>query len=331
MNRIFLALILPAFTACFVNDSIAEGPGSTSAEARVSDALPGFCESECARIIACQPDEDCVCDEGSDYCECTSVPDQGECAVDCEEYLTEEFTGHGDACAEVGERFMNCISAASCDELTSGDVCELSDAEAAPCEGDDAPPAVPDPTRPVPGPGPVTCGAGSSGGSAPGSDVPFACESEVADCSDGNTYGIACTEAPSGPPLCTCLLNGAGTKSFRLAEAVCPSQADVNAGCGFWLVDGATVGTDPDPTSPVSCTGPSGGSGTETSCSQIFADCGGRDYTLDCVAGSGGELCTCSIDGVEHASFRYPGSLCALSGTGTEVDVANAGCGWYLF
>src|SRR5918996_598532 len=97
MKRVvFASLFLPLFQACFVDNHVAEDPGSQSAESRVAAAAPDWCETTCNRLVEC-PQAPCECVD--DVCECTSTTDAAECTADCREYFEDTFLGHGETCA----------------------------------------------------------------------------------------------------------------------------------------------------------------------------------------------------------------------------------------
>lgn len=75
-----------------------------------------------------------------------------------------------------------------------------------------------------------TAGA-NSGGGPPSSAV--VCEEGVADCSDNHEYGWLCAIGSEGQTACSCLLDSHATGAFDPGGTSCPTQAQVNAGCGW--------------------------------------------------------------------------------------------------
>src|SRR5262249_3783186 len=141
-----------------------------SPETRVDNRKSDWCTETCTRFQDC-PAPSCDCSDPS--CACRDFPGVQQCASDCQAYVNQVFIGHGDACARAGERIMDCYSAASCSDLTSGNPCPLSADEQASCQLQSDPTA--SPTGPNGAAGPVTCQVGDGGGSAPGASS-FQCE-----------------------------------------------------------------------------------------------------------------------------------------------------------
>jgi hypothetical protein len=322
MKYFLFALLLPCVAACQVDNDIADDGESGSAEARVAAKSGDFCESTCTRLGLCEI-------EGL-------VGDAIECISECEELFEEEFLHRGEACAAAGERFMSCISQSTCEDFAStGKTCELSDAEEDACDKSDEPPSSGSggsPTNPLPGSapidgaGPAICSGSLSGGPAPGAES-FACDTSWEDCTDGHSYAVSCSESAEGPPLCTCSIDGTPTGTFDLVELSCPSQSDMNVGCGFWIVGPGDI-----PAVQVSCQGGTGGGGpiNGNGCFVEFADCGGSTYHVECTGSGGTERCLCYVDGQPTASFHDPAGFCPSTGTSDELRRVNAGCGWHV-
>jgi len=75
-----------------------------------------------------------------------------------------------------------------------------------------------------------TAGA-NSGGGPPSSAV--VCEEGVADCTDNHEYTWLCAIGSEGQTACSCLVDSHATGAFDPGGTSCPTQAQVNAGCGW--------------------------------------------------------------------------------------------------
>jgi hypothetical protein len=302
MKRILLALLLPVATGCLIDNDLAEHD-DVSAETRISNEKDDWCAAACEKLSGC--DGEAV---------------TGDCPAECRSYLEKEFLDHGEACAQAGVEFMECIENATCQNLMVPDSCALSQAQEAACDEDDTPP--------TPG-GPVNCNGHSSQGIAPGATT-FECGTEATDCSDGHTYSSHCVEGTDGHGECTCSIDGNITSSFELAELVCPTEAAVVTACGFPFESVWEADAGPPPSV---CQGASGGGGPADGswgCSSEF-HCDGAVYAVICAEDQGLPSCACYLNGELEITFVDPDlTTCPGNGMAEDIAVINHGCGWNI-
>jgi hypothetical protein len=261
-----LSVLFPLVLGCAGKNTVAgEDPnaatGAKTKAEQLSASAPSWCDSTCKRLKAC-PTVSCNCDTSGNACDCPPSI-SASCQQDCAKAMTQ-FTLDGDACAAVGERFRSCVDAIGCSELTQGQDCAPSAADQAACpngnsSGDSAPPtgtssggsssdtSGPNGTYPTagtatggaPATGPlVSCQsgygtAGAAGTSAGPPSSAVVCEEGVADCTDNHQYGWLCAVGSEGQTACSCLVDLHTTGGFDPGGTTCPSQAQVNAGCGW--------------------------------------------------------------------------------------------------
>jgi hypothetical protein len=232
--------------------NVVGGEEKTKAE-QLEASLPAWCQSICTELAACP--EDCNCSD--DVCYCTGV-DEG-CAEECQKGFSR-YT-KTDGCAAVIERVQQCFDANGCDIQTTPGLCGPTDEDRAACPAigediDEPPQAIEDPTSPatgtagsssMPTPGnsggpnypgvPVTCqGAYGAGGGMPSAGSAVTCEEGRDGCSDGHGYSWICAVGSQGQTACSCLLDEQVVGAFD-PGAGCPSLTQVNAGCGWNLVE----------------------------------------------------------------------------------------------
>jgi hypothetical protein len=315
MKRIALAFLLPFVPGCLVDNDLAENPDNVSTETRLDQNRTDWCESFCEQRVTCA---NTSCDCGEPVCYCLEQIDMPTCLQGCDEYLAG-FVGQGEACAEDGLEQMECLQAVSCDQLATG-ACAETEARC----GLEEPGPGPGPGTPVPA-GLITCGMSGGQGVAPGAQT-FECGSEAHECSDGHDYGSHCVETPDHRGFCTCSVDYETTGSFYLPVLACPSEADVNVGCGFALAPSSPGGI-----TPTDCNGAEGG-GTSPNgfgCSSEFS-CENGTFAVICSEERGYPACACYANGKEVGDFIVPDAVCPVGDPELGLERINAGCGWGL-
>ena len=223
--------------------------GRQRTQASVEASLPGWCQSTCEKLMAC------------DVGRGNSTESVSDCSQNCRAELTDG-AHRSQACAQRIDEFMSCVDAQGCAVVHDDDVCSLHDAEE--CDDDNdidaqAPGAAPapggaggSPARPGPSPPPmvgiaganssgpipadpaVHCGSvGSTGGAAPsprGAQV--ICETSYGDCSNGSSYHATCVSTSEGQSSCSCFVDGKLSIAFD-PGGICPSLMQLNYGCGW--------------------------------------------------------------------------------------------------
>jgi hypothetical protein len=248
---------LPLVVACSGTNVVA-GPEKTEAE-RLAASTPAWCDMICTRLLACEGNQPCDCGDG-DVCDCSGNRIDEDCPQSCRESLGEAIK-KSDECANAVGRLQSCYEAQGCglfDEPPRP--CDAIEDEAENCysrgdSGGAEPVAAPGPNTSGtagsanwggpngPGVGPtagalVTCafmGSSGAGDPQPGMTAVF-CEEEHADCSDGHEYTTTCVVTDSGERACFCTVDDEVRTAFGASES-CPSLAEVNAGCGWWLAE----------------------------------------------------------------------------------------------
>jgi hypothetical protein len=219
-------LVAASLPACVAVDTPATDTANVPAEQALASDLDSWCDATCARVGHCS--RSCAC--RGEGCECV---DASACPEDCRGAM-QEFLGEGDDCALVGRDFMACVDRiATCEDLERGRDCELSARQEAACTGgDDA--------APTAAPGGVSCrgiSGGGTAGAAGGANAPaFSCRELREECSDGARYQFVC-DGSAGSATCNCFRNGEFAGTFSMTPARCPSAAELNAGCGWFLAD----------------------------------------------------------------------------------------------
>ena len=201
------------------------GGGTTTApppEQQLSTSLPSWCTQICAKMVQCQT-------PGTD----------STCATECNTATSNWFSGHGNACAQLGLDFMNCLNNSTCSDLSNGSTAcnpNTTAAQVACGTGDvDASVSVNDSGAP-----PytlVTCQSGSGMGIAGGS-IPIGatvCQSNANNCTDGYSYSIDCVYAGNNQSTCTCYRDGVMGVTFSTSGTSCPNVTLTNAYCGWQL------------------------------------------------------------------------------------------------
>lgn len=256
LRRWLLGLGVPLLLACS-GKSVGSG-GKEATQASVEASLPGWCETTCKTLAAC---------DGS--------ADESDCAQNCRaELIAGARLSRG--CAQAVDQFQSCVDAQGCAVLRS-EICSLDDAEA--CDDDasdvdnEPPGAGPVPgtggSSPGPGPSPppmvgsagtsslpagpgmsgtagtsssgpipfdppVHCSAGggsASGGPSPGG-AQVICEESYGDCSNGSSYYTVCVTTSAGQSSCSCFVDNQLSTAFD-PGGTCPTLTQLNHGCGW--------------------------------------------------------------------------------------------------
>jgi len=243
-----ISLGLPLVVAC-AGKSIGSG-GDQPTQASVAASLPGWCQSTCEKLMAC------------DVGQPKGVERVSDCSQNCRAELTDGAQ-RSQACAQRIQEFKTCVDAQGCAAL-DGEVCSLDDAEE--CDDDNdvdrvAPSGAPvpgaggSPAGPGPSPAPTigTAGAASSGpipadpvvhcslgsgtagasgaGSSPGG-AQVLCETGYDACSNGSSYYVTCVSTSAGQSSCSCFVDNELSTAFD-PGGVCPSLMQLNYGCGW--------------------------------------------------------------------------------------------------
>lgn len=219
--KTFLAATLIMASACGGTTSLDDGDAATAApaEQRLRTLLPAWCPLICSKLTQCQS-------PGVDT----------NCQAQCSQFVTEEYLGQGDACAQLGLDFVNCVDSASCADLASSSNCAPdSSKRSAVCSSytSDSSQAAPGPDTSAPT---VTCQSG--GGLATTSPVPvgsLVCDTTRTQCSDGHTYHVACINQGDGIVACSCYLDGLLQTTFPVGGTGCPVSSVVSSYCGWQL------------------------------------------------------------------------------------------------
>jgi hypothetical protein len=199
---------------------------ATSAQQQLGTKLQTWCPEICQTLSQC-PQGSCSCQ--GDVCSCVDVPDPATCPAECQSAVSEEFLGHGEACAELGLTYVDCLSAMACQILSGSSSACVPDGSVQATVCSPPPPA-----------GGVNCGQGWGTGVSEPVTTPGAlvCEQQWEACSDGHVYRVSCYYAGAGQLSCSCLVDGVAQRGFA-SSASCPPSQEVNAACGWQL---ASVG-----------------------------------------------------------------------------------------
>jgi hypothetical protein len=284
----FLSRLVPLLLpACTVDTPIVEGSN------RSDDNLEAWCESFCRRGTDCG----------------TTVPET--CPTDCVLYYNETYVGKGKVCEEAAGRLMNCIDAASCDGVRTGEACNIRAEE----------------ERCLESQGLMTC---------PGSSIERGnegyCNVSFDTCPDGSIYRLTCL-GTTDPPECDCLIDDEVTGTFIRTRPECPEEFEVKQICAFPIADHTG-----DPEAPPRMTCHVGeGMGNAVSaglyeCGVTFDTCSdGRRYEVTCEGPPGAVDCYCSIDGEHLDQNQSPAGVCPFLDDPDNAAVAiNYICGFRI-
>jgi hypothetical protein len=235
---LILALVAPG---CSAENTVA-GRDKTRAEA-LESALPTWCPAICERLRACDEARDaCNCD--GDVCSCPNVDEN--CPSECQRSM-ERFTTN-EACAALGQRYVDCVDQQTCSGLVGARACDLTMTERASCPALDdtsTPPDAADGGSAVGAGGTgsagasVTCvsayGTGGTASATPPPSPAVLCDEGRGECSDGHQYSWLCASGSEGQLGCSCFIDTQVTGVFDPGSDSCPSLEAVNAGC-HWNV-----------------------------------------------------------------------------------------------
>jgi hypothetical protein len=280
-----LPLLLPA---CTVDTPIVEGSD------RLGERLEDWCESFCSRGI-----------------ECDTVDVAEVCPTNCVEYFSETYAGKGEVCSEAAGRLMDCIDAASCNDLRTGEACNIGVEEELCFESQ----------------GLFRCYGGSTAGGGNG-----ICNIDFDDCPNGRVYRLTCL-GTSDPPECDCSVDGQVTGRFIRDRLECPEDFEAKQICGFPVADAAG-----EPATPPRTTCESGGGATNGAgagfydCQASFVRCSdGHYYEVICEGPPGAVSCYCSIDGEHLDQNLSPAGVCPfLDDPDGGVIATNYLCGFRI-
>ena len=186
-------------------------------EQKLSSLLADWCPQICAKLIQClTPGIDSTCE------------------TDCNSAIKREFLGRGDACAQYGLDFVNCLNSASCNQVNNDQVCDpYTPAEGIACGSGTGVNPPPSTNPPMPA---VTCqsqsGLAAAGNPPIGSTV---CDNSYSDCNDGHTYRFSCVNQGNNQLGCTCYWDGAPQTPFVTSGTGCPPMQAMDTACGWQL------------------------------------------------------------------------------------------------
>lgn len=189
--------------------------GSGAAEQQIVDSLQTWTAQSCTKLSSC-----------------SAVGDSATCQAGIAIGVSAIFLGKGEACAQLGLDYMNCLESLACDQMVEGAV--------GTCMPDSQKLAVScttgvSTTTLDPGAALVNCAAADAY-SADGTDVgAILCNSKVSDCDDGRAYSLMCIYQAPGASICACSQDGAFKSVFATDVSQCPSVDIVNAACGWNL------------------------------------------------------------------------------------------------
>ena len=190
--------------------------GSGAAEQQIADSLQTWTEQSCTKLSSC-----------------SAVGDSATCQAGIAIGVSAIFLGKGEACAQLGLEYMNCLDSLACDQMVAGAVGScMPDSQklAVSCAMGSST------TTSDPGAALVNCTSGDAY-AADGSDVgATVCNSKDSDCDDGHTYSLLCIYQAPGASICTCSQDGSFKSVFTTDVSQCPSVDIVNAACGWNLV-----------------------------------------------------------------------------------------------
>ena len=190
--------------------------GSGAAEQQLVDSLQTWTAQSCAKLSSC-----------------SAVGDSVTCQAGIAVGVSALFVGKGEACAQLGLEYMNCLDSLACDQMVAGAVgsCMPDSQKLAVSCATGSSTTTSDPGAPL-----VNCTAADVY-VADGSDVgAIVCNSKVSNCDDGHAYSLLCIYQGPGESICTCSQDGSFKSVFTTDVAQCPSVDIVNAACGWNLV-----------------------------------------------------------------------------------------------
>jgi hypothetical protein len=190
--------------------------GGGAAEQQIVDSLQTWTAQSCAKLFTC-----------------TSVGDSVTCQAGLAVGVSAVFLGKGDACAQLGLDYMNCLDGLACNQMVAGAV--------GPCMPDSQQLALScaagsSTTTSEPGAPLVNCTSADMQ-AADSTDVgAIVCNSKVSDCDDGHAYSLLCIYQGPGVSVCACSQDGSFKSVFTTDVSQCPSVDIVNGACGWNLV-----------------------------------------------------------------------------------------------
>ncbi len=289
-------LILPLLVGCSGKNVVAGG--EKTKQEQLTESLPSWCRTTCERLAVCATQEPCNC--SSDSCSCKEV-DVEDCTGDCQKDL-KKFADDGEACAELGQRYLACLDDLSCDAL-DGRSCEPTKAQLAACPSrEDQPPSA----------GPS--GSGGSGISVGGS-------------TGGSTFSGTAGSAPSYAGSSGGSITFGGTGPGAGGEPSYAGTAPSTGGAGGVPGGGgAAGGGSREPVSCESIDEGGAGSGSSVTCDASRTKCSdGHDYSWVCASGSNQQLgCSCFVDGQFSGGFDPGAKECP------SLARVNEACGFSI-
>lgn len=263
MRNWLLALGCPLALALACSGKSVSSKGNQPTQASVEASLPSWCQSTCKKLVACDVDEDCVCE--GDACACGGgVEDPAECAENCRDQLTEGAR-LSQACARAIDQFKRCVDANGC-AVVRGEVCDLKELEGCEEDGDDIdnrpPSAEPVPSGtggtygPGPSPPPMVGTAGASytpaypgipgtAGTSSGGPTPVG---PAVRCNSGG--GSASAAPPPAGPQVICEQNFGDCSNGSSYYAVCVTTSAGQSSCSCFVDNQLSTAFDPGGTCP---------------------------------------------------------------------------------
>jgi hypothetical protein len=288
MKHRLTCLIALLLSACTVDTPIVETSD------RLGESIEARCESFCSRAI-----------------ECDTVDVAEVCPANCVEYFTETYAGKGEICSGAADRLMDCLDAASCHELKTGEACNVRAEEELCFESQ----------------GLYACYGGGSGG-----DTDGFCDVMFEDCTNGRTYRLTCL-GTSDPPECDCLVDGEVTGTFVRNSPECPEEFEVKQICGFPVADSSGEPAAPPRTAcDVGGSASNGAGAGFYDCQTSFERCSdGHYYEIICEGPPGAVSCYCSVDGEHVDQNLSPTGICPfLNDPSYGAIASNYICGFRI-
>ena len=243
-----MGLGLPLLVACAGKSLGSDGDVPT--QASVEASLPGWCQSTCEKLAAC------------DFGRGKAIDSISDCSQNCRAELTDRAR-RSQACAQRIDQLKSCVEAQGCaalhDDVCSDDAKECDDDSDIDSEspsatpvpagaggsaagpGPSPPPMVgtagASPSEPIPSGPVVHCssagGTGGAGGAEPSpGGAQVICETSYGDCSSGSSYYATCVRTGEGQSSCSCFVDNKLSTAFD-PGGVCPSLMQLNYGCGW--------------------------------------------------------------------------------------------------
>lgn len=196
-------------------NSTSTSGGSGAAEQQIVDSLQTFTSQNCAKLSSC-----------------SAVGDSVTCQAGIAVGVSAIFLGKGEACAQLGLEYMNCLDSLACDQMVAGAVgtCMPDSQKLAASCATGSSTTTSDPTAQL-----INC-TSADVSAADSSEVgAIVCNAKVSNCDDGHAYSLMCIYQAPGTSICACSQDGSFKSVFTTDVSQCPSVDIVNAACAWNL------------------------------------------------------------------------------------------------